>query len=154
MASLEAALKTYKVNVGAAPRLESERYIGTGEFKMCPRWGGNDLVGRAITPDSYYTKAPGCHSALDRVLIENQITRPRYYTYIALSPEGMNGDIYGTRAADRLAINQQAKEQFDYVVPFQQPIGFGSPVTSAIFPTVPDERLLQAEAAYSGGMQQ
>jgi len=144
-ASLEASLKTYKVNVGAAPRLESERYIGTGEFKLCPRWGGNDLVGRAITPDSYYTKAPGCNSALDRVLIENQVTRPRYYTYIALSPEGLTGDIYGSRAADRAAaINQQNE---DYLVPFQQPIGFGGGVTNSLMPSVSDERMLHAADA-------
>lgn len=142
MASLEAALKTYKVNVGAAPRLESERTIGTGEFKMCPRWGGYDLVGREITPDSYYTKAPGCHSALDRVLIENQVTRPRYYTYIALSPEGLTGDLYGNRAAERAAaINQQNE---DNLVPFQQPVGFGSAVTNALTPSVSDERMLYA----------
>lgn len=143
MASLEAALRTYKVNVGSAPRLESERYIGTGEFKVCPRWGGNDLVGRSITPDSFYTKAPGCHSALDRVLIENQVTRPRYYTYITLSPEGLSGDIYGTRAADRAAAVNQQNE--DYIVPFQQQIGFGSAVTSAIVPTVSDDRALHYE---------
>jgi len=143
MVSLEAALKTYKVNVGAAPRLESERYIGSGEFKLCPRWGGTDLVGRAITPDSYYTKSPGCNSALDRLLIENQVMRPRYYTYITLSPEGLSGDIYGTRAAERVAaINQQNE---DYLVPFQQPVGFGSAVTNALMPTVSDDRMLHYE---------
>lgn len=131
--SLESAIKTLKVNVGAAPRLESERTIGTGEFKMCPRWVGNDTVGRYVNPDSYYTKSPGCNSAIDRVLVENQVSRPRYYTYIALNTKGLNGDLY---------------DETQFVEPYHRQFGFGTSINSAISSTIPEDRLLRAEEIY------
>jgi hypothetical protein len=142
--SLESAIKTFKVNVGAAPRLESERYIGSGEFKTCYRWDGHDLVGRMVSPDSFYTKAPGCHSATDRILVENQISRPRYYTYIALNPYGLTGDVYNQRSGPEYI------QQPLMVEPYHQQMGFGTGVNSAIASTVPDDRLLRAEEIYLG----
>lgn len=121
--SLESAIKTMKVNVGSAPRLESDRYIGSGENKVCFTWHGNDLVGRLVPPDSYMTKSPGCNSAEDRIVVENQVVRPRYYEYIALSSEGL--DTLGS----------------DYN-------GFGQSITSAIQSQTPLDRLIMAEDVY------
>lgn len=128
--SLASAIKTYTVNVGAAPRMESERTIGSGEFKTCYNWGGYDQVGRHVTADSYYTKSPGCNSAEDRILVENQ-QRPRYYTYIQLSTEGLYGP------------------QEERVAPYVPRVGFGDSVSSAIASTVPENRMLQAGEAYT-----
>lgn len=140
--SLESAIKTFKVNVGAAPRMQGERTIGSGEFKMCPRWAGNDLLGREVSPDSFYAKTAGCQSALDRVLVENQVSRPRYYTYIALSPRGLTGDIYNEGSGPEYL------QQPLMVEPYHKMMGFGTGVTSAIASTVPDERMLRAEEIY------
>jgi hypothetical protein len=144
--SLESAIKTFKVNVGAAPRLESERYIGSGEFKTCFNWAGHDLVGRQVSPDSFYTKSPGCHSATDRILVENQISRPRYYTYIALNPYGLTGDLYDEKSGPEYI------QQPMMIEPYNQKIGFGTSINSAIASTVPDDRLLRAEEIYLGQM--
>ena len=153
--SLESAIKTLKVNTGSAPRLESERYIGSGEYKTCFTWDGRDLIGRRINPDSYYTKSPGCHSATDRILVENQISRPRYYTYIALSPYGLM-----TGGGDYESINDassygDARRMWDdyvtpyYVAPYTKQYGFGTAINSAISATIPEDRLLRAEEIYS-----
>lgn len=125
--SLESALKTMKVDTGSANRLESDRYIGSGQNKVCYTWHGNDLVGRMVPPDSYYTKAPGCNSAEDRILIENQIVRPRYYEYIGLSSTGLTG-------SDGM-----------YVSPYN---GFGTGISSAIQSQTPMDRILVAEDIY------
>lgn len=98
--SLDAALRTWKVNTGAAQQMESDRYIGSGENKLCPMWGGYDTVGRMVNPDTFYTKSAGCNSPEDLLYVENQVTRPRYYEYIQLDPRGIQGDMgingYGT----------------------------------------------------------
>ena len=60
--SLDAALRTWKVNTGAAQQMESDRYIGSGENKLCPMWRGYDSVGRMVNPDTFYTKSAGCNS--------------------------------------------------------------------------------------------
>lgn len=127
--SLQSAIKTYTVNVGAAPRMESERYIGSGLYKTCYNWGGYDQVGRHVTADSYYTKAPGCNSAEDRIAIENQVERPRYYEYIQYNTEGL----YGPPMTE----------------PYVPRIGFGNSISSAIASTVPENRQLQADEAYN-----
>lgn len=135
--SLESAIRTLKVDSGSAPRLESERYIGNGEHKTCFHWSGIDMVGRRVSPDSFYTKSAGCHDATDRILVENQISRPRYFSYIALNPEGLIGDSY------------------DYAVPpkmidaYEPLIGFGTGVNSAITSKVPESRLLRAHEIYA-----
>jgi hypothetical protein len=51
----------------------------------CPTWSGFDLVGRKVCPDSFYTKSAGCNSAEDRVVVENNVSRPQYMEYITLN---------------------------------------------------------------------
>lgn len=96
--SLESALRTCKVNPGWANRLESNRIIGPAAEKTCPMWNGFDLAGRAVCPDSFNTKTAGCHSALDRLYVENEVSRPQYIPYVNLSMEGLKGDhLYGQK---------------------------------------------------------
>lgn len=89
--SLESALRTCKVNPEWANRLESHRIIGPSSEKTCPAWTGFDLAGRPVCPDSFNTKSAGCHSALDRLHVENEVSRPQYMPYINLSMEGLQG---------------------------------------------------------------
>ena len=44
--------------------------------------------------DSFYTKAPGCNSAVDRVDVENY-QRPQYFDYVNLDGYGIQGNLYG-----------------------------------------------------------
>jgi hypothetical protein len=50
-------------------------------------WNGLDTFGRIVAFDSFYTKAPGCQSAEDRVVVENQ-QRPRYFEFVTLDAQG------------------------------------------------------------------
>lgn len=74
------------VNTGYANKLWSDRYENPNNT-LCPLWNGLDQYGRVVCPDSYYTKSPGCESALDRVVVENN-QRPQYFEYIALDASG------------------------------------------------------------------
>ncbi len=99
--SLESALRTCKVDPGWANKLESNRIIGPASEKTCPLWDGFDTVGRPICPDSFKTKSAGCNSALDRLQVENEVTRPQYIPYINLSMEGITGEwMYDKRFED------------------------------------------------------
>lgn len=88
--SLEAAIRTCKVNTGWANRVESDRFLNPN-LMMCPVWNGMDTAGRSACPDSFYTKRGGCNSAIDRLVVENDVSRPQYLEYITLSPEGIKG---------------------------------------------------------------
>lgn len=92
--SLDAAIKTWKVDTGSADVAYSDRYIGSGQAKLCPVWPGRDMVGRQVSPDTFVTKTGGCNGADDRILVENQVERPRYYEYIQLSTKGLEGSKY------------------------------------------------------------
>jgi hypothetical protein len=90
--SLNASLKTCKVEQGYAPRIQSDRFENP-ELMVCPVWSGFDNTNRAVCMDSYYTKSPGCNSPLDRVDVENYL-RPNYMEYINLDAMGFRqGDI-------------------------------------------------------------
>ncbi len=45
--SLESSIRTCKVNTGNADRIESDRFLGFPDKKMCPPFLGTDLTGRA-----------------------------------------------------------------------------------------------------------
>lgn len=92
--SLEAAIRTCKVDTGWANKVESDRFLNPNNM-MCPIWTGVDSAGRSVCPDSFYTKSAGCNSASDRVVVENNVSRPQYMEYITLSANGINGNIYG-----------------------------------------------------------
>jgi hypothetical protein len=88
MISLEKAIRTCKVNTQEANRIESDRYLNPHNM-VCPMWQGVDLTGRTVCKDSFYTKSPGCNSAEDRVVVENNVSRPQYYEYITLNSQGL-----------------------------------------------------------------
>jgi len=88
--SLTGSLRTCKVDQGWAPRIQSDRFENA-ELLVCPVWTGFDNTNRAVCIDSFYTKSPGCNSALDRVQVENYL-RPQYMEYINLDAEGFKND--------------------------------------------------------------
>jgi hypothetical protein len=94
MISLSGALRTAKVDVAYASKLESARIHDT-RFTVCPVWTGVDTMGRPACPNSFITKRAGCHSANDRVEIENAL-RPQYAQYVNLDAEGYTDpQLYG-----------------------------------------------------------
>lgn len=92
--SLESAIRTCKVDTAYANKVQSDRFFNP-TLMMCPVWNGVDTTGREVCFDSYYTKNAGCNSANDRVMVENDVTRPQYMEYINLSAQGINGAVYG-----------------------------------------------------------
>ena len=90
--SLEAAIRTCKVDAGWANRIQTDRMFNPN-LMVCPVWNGMDSAGRHVCPDSFWTKRAGCNSAEDRVLVEND-QRPQYMEYVNLSAQGFGSDIY------------------------------------------------------------
>lgn len=84
--SLNASLRTCKVEQGYASRIQSDRFENPG-LMVCPVWSGYDSANRPVAYDSFYTKSAGCNSPLDRVAVENDL-RPHYMEYINLDAEG------------------------------------------------------------------
>lgn len=91
--SLEAAIRTCKVDTAYANKVQSDRFLSPS-LMVCPVWNGVDTTGRQVCPDSFYTKNAGCNSAEDRVFVENNL-RPQYMEYINLSANGIDANIYG-----------------------------------------------------------
>lgn len=91
--SLNSSIRTCRVDSGEANRLESDRFLNPMNM-VCPIWNGFNLKGQQVCPDSFYTKSPGCNSAEDRVVVENN-QRPKYFDYITLNAGGLQGNIYG-----------------------------------------------------------
>ncbi len=87
--SLEASIRTCKIDSGWATKLQSDRFLNPAQM-LCPPWNGVDTSGRPACWDSYYTKTPGCNSAADRVLVENDL-RPQYIEYVTLDAAGIRG---------------------------------------------------------------
>jgi len=105
--NLLSALNVCKVNTGYANKIQSDRTQDPRNM-LCPLWNGQDSVGRVVCPDSYYTKAPGCASANDRVSVENDL-RPRYFEFVGLDAYGLNAPM-SQNAADR-----QRKGEFNKI---------------------------------------
>jgi hypothetical protein len=90
--SLEASVRTCKVNTGWANRIQSDRFTNTN-LLMCPVWNQRDLTGRKVCEDSFWTKREGCNSPLDRINVEND-QRPQYSEYITLDTSGYRANMY------------------------------------------------------------
>jgi len=90
--SLQGALRTCKVDVGWADKIQSDRFENP-DLMICPVWNGRDLAGRPVCADSFYTKVEGCNTPLDRVDVENAL-RPQYMEYVNLDAYGFRSDIY------------------------------------------------------------
>lgn len=105
--SLEKAINTCKVSTGWSNRIQSDRFLNPSQM-VCVTWGGYDLTGRQVSPDSFYTKTAGCNSAQDRVVVENML-RPQYSDYITLNMgAGLAGDIYSNVDAQMGVRSSQA----------------------------------------------
>lgn len=90
--SLLGSINVCKVNTGWANKVQSDRFENPNNI-LCPLWNGQDTYGRFVSPDSFYTKTPGCASADDRVRVENFL-RPQYMEYVALDAAGFNAPLY------------------------------------------------------------
>lgn len=88
--SIEKTIRTCKVNTGWANRNQSDRFQDPN-LMVCPTWNQMDNTGRLVCADSFYTKRAGCNSAMDRVSVENNVSRPQYMEYIQLNAAGING---------------------------------------------------------------
>ena len=95
-ASLTSAINICRVGSGEAPRIASDRFLNPNAM-LCPVWGGYDLEGRQVCPDSFNTKSAGCNSALDRIVVESNL-RPSYASYVTLNMAGVKGGIFGAGA--------------------------------------------------------
>jgi len=111
--SLEKNLRTCKVNTGWANRNQSDRFQDPS-LMVCPTWHHMDMTGRVVCADSFYTKRAGCNSPLDRVMVENTVSRPQYATYVnlnvaAIVQDGMNGvtGAAGNGSNNAAAVNSQ-----------------------------------------------
>ena len=99
--SLESSIRTCKVDTSYANKIESDRFLNPQNM-VCPTWHGYDSAGRPACLNSYNNKSRGCHSAVDRVSVENDVSRPQYVTYLPLDVAGIKGDIYGTTHSSNL----------------------------------------------------
>ena len=108
--SLEKSVRTCSVNVGEANRIQSDRFFNPGNM-VCIPWNGLNNKGQEVAPDSFYTKTPGCDSAEDRVLVENS-QRPKYFNYVTLGAQGVNGDFYGRSNNDNFR-DAVGRDNFD-----------------------------------------
>lgn len=86
--SLESGIRTCKVSTGWANKIRSDRFQNPN-LLVCPVWNGVDTAGRRVCPDSFMTKRAGCNSAEDRVMVENNVSRPQYMEYINLNAAGI-----------------------------------------------------------------
>ena len=109
--SLLGSVNTCKVSVDWASRVQSDRFLNPNNM-TCYNWNGVDSTGRRVCPDSFYTKAAGCNSALDRAIVENGVTRPQYMEYVTLSANGIQGDIYGDSTGVGNGNNGEKREGF------------------------------------------
>ena len=107
--SLEKSVRTCSVNTGEASRIQSDRFENPANM-VCIPWNGYNNKGQEVSPDSWYTKTPGCDSAEDRVMVENA-QRPNYMSYVTLGAQGIKGDFYGNVEAKSHSIG---RTKFDY----------------------------------------
>lgn len=90
MISLEKNIRTCKVDTGWADRNQSDRFQDPN-LMLCATWNRMDNTGRLVCANSFYTKTPGCNSALDRVAVENTVSRPQYFEYFGINAAGVKG---------------------------------------------------------------
>lgn len=111
--SIEKNIRTCKVNTGWANRNQSDRFQDPN-LMVCPTWNHMDNVGRLVCANSYYTKRAGCNSAMDRVAVENTVSRPQYMEYIQLNAAGINGVLMTEPFGVPTGVNVGGKELYNY----------------------------------------
>ena len=127
--SLESAIRTCKVETGWANRAESDRFLNPNNM-VCPIWNGVDTSGRSVCPDSFFTKRAGCNSASDRVVVENNVSRPQYMEYLTLSANGIKGNIYDNTMphANSMMRTKDLQEVHDLTGQYGQVTDFGAQI--------------------------
>lgn len=108
--SLEASIRTCKVDTGNATRVQSDRFQNP-RIMVCPVFNGFNSKGQEICIDSKRRINPGCRSALDRVSVESFL-RPKYAAHINLTASGIDGDIYGDGERDWVDERNELTGQF------------------------------------------
>lgn len=108
--SLEKSVRTCSVNVGEANRIQSDRFFNPNNM-VCIPWNGVNNKGQDVSPDTFYTKTAGCDSAEDRIYVENS-QRPKYFNYVTLGAQGVQGDIYGRGNSDNFQ-DAMGRKAFD-----------------------------------------
>ena len=107
--SLSKTIRTCKVDTSLDANMQSDRFLNSDNM-ICPRWLNQDITGRQVCADSWYTKSAGCNSAEDRVLVENTVSRPLYSDLISLNMQGVTGDIYGQQDESSIEEEQLANQ--------------------------------------------
>ena len=88
--SLSKSLLNCKVNTGNASRSESSRFQNSN-LMVCPTWNHMDLSGRVVCPNSFNNTTAGCSNPMDRVSVENNVSRPQYSEHVTLNAAGIRG---------------------------------------------------------------
>lgn len=88
--SVSKAIRTCKVNVDDAPRLQSARFQDSSML-TCPVWNRMDSAGRMVCPDSFAASTHGCHLPSTRIEIENA-HRPSYMNLVSLDARYVDGN--------------------------------------------------------------
>ena len=126
--SLQKSIRTCKVDTAWANKMQSDRFMNPGNM-LCPVWQGVDTTGRSVCENSFWTKQGGCNSALDRVVVENEL-RPQYMEYVTLDAAGIRGDCQNPSGVNaNVRCNRKGLSdvhlqtgQFGYQTGFQQNI--------------------------------
>lgn len=139
--SLEASIRTCKVDTAYANKVQSDRFINPANM-VCPVWNGRDTAGRQVCKDSFYTKRAGCNSAEDRVMVENSL-RPQYYEYVNLSSEGVGGDMYSSKEMTHADVVKASKEMQQL---YSRNPHFNGVLQGSIYPSCSSNRYSQAVA--------
>lgn len=96
--SLNATIRTCKVDSGNASKIQSDRFQNPGNL-TCPMFNGYDQAGRPAISNTINTKYAGCNNPSERILPENNL-RPQYAEMITLNTGGVSG-----QAADATCLN-------------------------------------------------
>lgn len=88
--SLSKSIRTCKVNVDDAPRVQSARFQNSSML-TCPMWNQMDSAGRRVCADSFRATTHGCHLPADRIAVENG-HRPAYMNYVTLDAQYLEGN--------------------------------------------------------------
>ena len=108
--SLAKSIRTCNVHSGNANRIQSDRFLNSGQM-ACVLWNGYNNKGQPIHPDSAYTKQAGCNSSLDRIAVENYL-RPQYSSYVGTTASAIEGASYpNAEKLNHPYNNQMASEQ-------------------------------------------
>ena len=159
--SLEKNIRTCKVNTGWAPRNQSDRFQDPS-LMVCPTWNHMDNAGRHVCANSFYTKRAGCNSALDRVVVEDNL-RPQYMEYVQLNALGIAGQhttepfgvpmSNGQQNCNTAAVNSQVRTD-TFKEDYQQTGAWNNNIYSTTTANCPTRAYAQAMGELAGQARQ